>query len=151
MIPYCETFYESYYNSIKSKLDKLKTQMENIVKTYVQESVKDISNMSIFTEDTNNDNENTTATANNTNNNDSNASKESNNMTERTTWMQTCTRNYTGSVLTALRDRNNDYLKVLFALAPKNKVSDTTNNNTNNNTNNTAENNTENGAVDNKK
>ena len=32
--------------------------------------------------------------------------------------MKQCVQNYSGSVLNAIRDRKNDYFKVLFALAP---------------------------------
>ena len=140
MIPYCEAFYESYYNSLKSKLDDVKNKMEEVIKTYLHESVIGLSNLSIFTEADENGGEGTSETqttpsqsaVNNANvdtTTNTNASNTASNISQKSDWVQSCTRNYIGSVLTALRDRNNDYLKTLFALAPK--KSDSSNNKTN--------------------
>ena len=70
----------------------------------------------------------TTTTTGSTNTNQNNSGA---NITQKTGWIQTCVRNYIGCILTAIRDRNNDYLKVLFALAPKVETTNTNNKNDN--------------------
>lgn len=148
MIPYCEVFYTTYYDSLNKKLKDVENSMENIIKTYVTEAFTDLAtNGSIFYEEGEQNNTqpstNTTTTttvstgATNTNQNN-NAGAD---ITQKTTWIQTCVRNYIGCILTAIRDRNNDYLKVLFGLAPKIKNTDTVDNKNDNNTSETNPNN----------
>ena len=134
MIPYCEAFYTTYYDSLNKKLNNVKTSMENIIKTYVQEAFTTLADGSIFYEDgetsTQNTQVKTTTTTGSTNTNQNNSGA---NITQKTGWIQTCVRNFAGCILTAIRDRNNDYLKVLFALAPKTENSNKATNNKNNN------------------
>lgn len=144
MIPYCEVFYTTYYDSLNKKLKDVENSMENIIKTYTTEAFTDLAtNCSIFYEEGNQNNTqpstnttttptvSTTGTTSTNQNNNAGAD-----ITQKTTWIQTCVRNYIGCILTAIRDRNNDYLKVLFGLAPKIKNTDTADNK---NTNNTSE------------
>ena len=102
MIPYCETFYTTFQDQILNALDGLKTAMEDITKTYVSESTNNILNTSIFTE----------AESDAQTNGDAS-------ITQKAGWIKQCVRTYYGSVLNAIRDRNTDYFKVLYALAPK--------------------------------
>lgn len=142
MIPYCEVFYTTYYDSLNKKLEDVENSMENIIKTYVTEAFTDLAtNCSIFYEEGNQNNTqpstnttttptvSTTGTTSTNQNNNAGAD-----ITQKTTWIQTCVRNYIGCILTAIRDRNNDYLKVLFGLAPKIKNTDTADNKNDNNT-----------------
>ena len=136
MIPYCEVFYTTYYDSLNKKLKDVEKSMEDVIKTYTTEAFADLaSGGSIFYEEgeQNTSGTNTTATvttttgSTNTNQNNNGGA----NITQKTGWIQTCVRNYIGCILTAIRDRNNDYLKVLFALAPKAKTTNTNNKNDN--------------------
>ena len=114
LIPYCEKFYTTFYEEIKNKMNEIKTSMENVTRTYVSESVKEMENGLLFTEAPNNTTQNNENTANQTQTADSTG------IATKSEWMRRSVSNYTGCVLNAIRDRNNDYLKVLFALAPKN-------------------------------
>ena len=136
MIPYCEVFYTTYYDSLNKKLKDVEKSMEDVIKTYTTEAFADLaSGSSIFYEEgeQNTSGTNTTATvttttgSTNTNQNNNGGA----NITQKTGWIQTCVRNYIGCILTAIRDRNNDYLKVLFALAPKVETTNTNNKNDN--------------------
>ena len=136
MIPYCEVFYTTYYDSLNKKLKDVEKSMEDIIKTYTTEAFADLaSGSSIFYEEgeqnTSGTNTTTTVTtttgSTNTNQNNNGGA----NITQKTGWIQTCVRNYIGCILTAIRDRNNDYLKVLFALAPKVETTNTNNKNDN--------------------
>jgi hypothetical protein len=100
MIPYCENFYSTFKDDINKQLNDLGVAMENISKTYVTECVRELSNISIITE----------AEA---------AAEKTTNLTTKAGWMSRCLQMYSGSVLNSIRDRNNDYFKVLYALAPK--------------------------------
>ena len=141
MIPYCEVFYTTYYDSLNKKLKDVENSMENIIKTYVTEAFTDLAtNGSIFYEEgeqnntqpsTNTTTTTTVSTGTTNTNQNNNAGAD---ITQKTTWIQTCVRNYIGCILTAIRDRNNDYLKVLFGLAPKIKNTDTADNKNDNNT-----------------
>lgn len=141
MIPYCEVFYTTYYDSLNKKLKDVENSMENIIKTYVTEAFTDLAtNGSIFyeegeqnnTQSSTNTTTTTTVSTGTTNTNQNNNAGAD--IVQKTTWIQTCVRNYIGCILTAIRDRNNDYLKVLFDLAPKIKNTDTTDNKNDNNT-----------------
>ena len=110
IIPYCESFYDSYCDDIKKRLTDLKNAAENIVKTYVTESNNVVDNAPIFTEaeadtqaQTNTENKTTADVG----------------LSAKAGWIKRCVQVYSGSVLNAIRDRNNDYFKVLYALAPK--------------------------------
>ena len=136
MIPYCEVFYTTYYDSLSKKLKDVEKSMEDVIKTYTTEAFADLaSGSSIFYEEgeqnTSGTNTTTTVTtttgSTNTNQNNNGGA----NITQKTGWIQTCVRNYIGCILTAIRDRNNDYLKVLFALAPKAETTNTNNKNDN--------------------
>ena len=134
MIPYCEVFYTTYYDSLNKKLKAVEKRMEDVIKTYVTEAFTELaSDGSIFYEEGEQNNQpakntttTTTVTTGTTNTNQNNNAGA--NIVQKTTWIQTCVRNYIGCILTAIRDRNNDYLKVLFALAPKTKNTITTGN-----------------------
>jgi hypothetical protein len=112
MIPYCENFYDSYKEEIKKQLGSVKTAMENISKTYVTESVTNIDNMMVFTEAE-------TAETNTVTNTSQSQTEKPSSLSDKSRWTKQLVQNYSGSVLNAIRDRNNDYFKVLFALAPK--------------------------------
>lgn len=104
MIPYCENFYGSYKQEINNQLNSVKDALENISKTYVTEAVREISNISIITEA------------------DATASDEKPvDMSTKAGWLRKCAQTYSGAVLNSIRDRNNDYFKVLNALAVKKK------------------------------
>lgn len=131
MIPYCENFYDSYKDEIKKQLTAVKTAAENISKIYVSESVSEIDGL-VFTEAEDNaptvqqtsGTKTVSVTTNppstNLNNNDSNKSTtESAGLSAKAGWIKQCIQMYSGSVLNSIRDRNNDYFKVLYALAPK--------------------------------
>lgn len=128
MIPYCETFYDSYKDSVEKQLTNLKTAVENIHKTYVKESLMDVDLLGeIFTE------------AEAPSGNPAEKSSEVN-LSTKAGWMTKLVQMYSGCVLNAIRDRNNDYFKALTALVPKSKLVDniknkfTTNKNKNTNT-----------------
>lgn len=134
MIPYCEVFYTTYYDSLNKKLKAVEKNMEDVIKTYTTEAFTELaSDGSIFYEEGEQNNQpstntttTTTVTTGTTNTNQNNNAGA--NIVQKTTWIQTCVRNYIGCILTAIRDRNNDYLKVLFALAPKTENTNTTGN-----------------------
>ena len=109
IIPYCEAYYDTYTTEVTNQINAVSTAFENISKTYVTEMVHELSNISIMTE------AEATAPADNTAANTATTP----NMTEKAGWMRKCVEAYTGCVLNAIRDRNNDYFKVLYALAPK--------------------------------
>ena len=112
MIPYCEAFYDSYKEEVKKQLNALKTSLENISKSHVTEAVCDIDELcGIFTEADATTQPTTSTKPNQTANT---ASKNG--------WVKQCVQTYSGCVLNAIRDRNNDYFKVLYALAPKKAV-----------------------------
>lgn len=125
MIPYCEAFYSSYKDEIKKQLTALKTSAENISKTYVSESVNDVSLASIFTEadapvqNTATPTVKTTTTTDTNTNTNNTQNTEKSGLSEKAGWIKRCIQVYSGSVLNSIRDRNNDYFKVLYALAPK--------------------------------
>ena len=137
MIPYCEVFYTAYYDSLNKKLKAVEKRMEDVIKTYATEAFTELaSDGSIFYEEGEQNNQpstntttTTTITTGTTNTNQNNNAGA--NIVQKTTWIQTCVRNYIGCILTAIRDRNNDYLKVLFALAPKVETTNTNNKNDN--------------------
>ena len=137
MIPYCEVFYTTYYDSLNKKLKAVEKRMEDVIKTYATEAFTELaSDGSIFYEEGEQNNQpakntttTTTVTTGTTNTNQNNNAGA--NIVQKTTWIQTCVRNYIGCILTAIRDRNNDYLKVLFALAPKAETTNTNKKNDN--------------------
>ena len=136
MIPYCEVFYTTYYDSLNKKLKDVEKSMEDIIKTYTTEAFADLaSDSSIFYEEgeqnTSGTNTTTTVTTTTGSTNTNQNNNGGTNITQKTGWIQTCVRNYIGCILTAIRDRNNDYLKVLFALAPKVETTNTNNKNDN--------------------
>ena len=112
MLPYCENFYHAYSVEVEKQLTELKNAMETISKTYVTESVNELIDVSFVTEAQAQPQQQTTTPQQNTNNAASNISTKAG-------WVKQCVQIYSGSILNAIRDRNNDYLKVLFALAPK--------------------------------
>ena len=134
MIPYCEVFYTTYYDSLNKKLKDVEKSMEDVIKTYATEAFTELaSDGSIFYEEGEQNNQpatntttTTTVTTGTTNTNQNNNAGA--NIVQKTTWIQTCVRNYIGCILTAIRDRNNDYLEALFALAPKTENTKTTGN-----------------------
>lgn len=114
MIPYCEQFYDNYKTSIETQLTSLKNAITEINKTYVNECVNDIAELTVFLEaDARPAQQTQTAQTQNTDNTSTTG------LSTKASWMKQCTQNYSGSVLNAIRDRKNDYFKVLFALAPK--------------------------------
>ena len=132
MIPYCEVFYTTYYDSLNKKLKGVEKSMEDVIKTYATEAFADLaSGSSIFYEEgeqnTSGTNTTTTVTTTTGSTNTNQNNNGGTNITQKTGWIQTCVRNYIGCILTAIRDRNNDYLKVLFALAPKTVTTTNTN------------------------
>ena len=136
MIPYCEVFYTTYYDSLNKKLKDVEKSMEDVIKTYTTEAFADLaSGSSIFYEEgeqnTSGTNTTTTVTTTTGSTNTNQNNNGGTNITQKTGWIQTCVRNYIGCILTAIRDRNNDYLKVLFALAPKVETTNTNNKNNN--------------------
>lgn len=136
MIPYCEVFYTTYYDSLNKKLKDVEKSMEDVIKTYTTEAFADLaSGSSIFYEEgeqnTSGTNTTTTVTTTNGSTNTNQNNNGGANITQKTGWIQTCVRNYIGCILTAIRDRNNDYLKVLFALAPKVETTNTNKKNDN--------------------
>ena len=112
MIPYCEQFYDNYKTSIEKQLTSLKDAITNMNKTYVNECVRDIEDLMVFLEADAQAQPQTTQTQNT-------ESTPAANLSSKASWMKQCVQNYSGSVLNAIRDRKNDYFKVLFALAPK--------------------------------
>ena len=134
MIPYCEVFYTTYYDSLNKKLKDVEKSMEDVIKTYATEAFTELaSDGSIFYEEGEQNNQpatnattTTTVTTGTTNTNQNNNAGA--NIVQKTTWIQTCVRNYIGCILTAIRDRNNDYLEALFALVPKTENTKTTGN-----------------------
>lgn len=113
MIPYCESFYTSYKDEIKKQLTALKTAAENISKTYVTESVGNALDALIFIE------ADATATPTVNTNTTNTTTTDNSGLSTKAGWIKQCIQMYSGSVLNAIRDRNNDYFKVLYALAPK--------------------------------
>lgn len=116
MIPYCENFYSSFKDEIKNRLSTLKTAAENISKTYVTESVNEINDLqTIFTEaETASQTATTVVTTS-----EQNTNTEASGLATKAGWIKQCIQVYSGSILNSIRDRNNDYFKVLYALAPK--------------------------------
>lgn len=107
MIPYCESFYTTYKDEITKQLTAVSNAMETISKTYVTECVNEISNLSIITE---------AEAAQTQTTNTQNAETS---LTTKASWLSKCVQTYSGAVMNSIRDRNNDYFKVLYALAPK--------------------------------
>ena len=101
IFPFCEAYQNDYSNRLTAALEELGKAVDNQIKSYgggtaVTESV------SIFTEE---ENKNTEG-----------------NISEKANWMREAVKIYAGSVMNAVRDRNNDYLKVLSSLTPKTPV-----------------------------
>jgi hypothetical protein len=131
MIPYCETYYDSYKEEIKKALTNLKTSLENIHKTYVTESLNDVDLLgSIFTEAETpaqptqqpaQTQPNITEVKQTTSTNDVKPDEKSgtSNISTKAGWITKCVQSYSGCVLNAIRDRNNDYFKALYGLIPK--------------------------------
>ncbi len=125
MIPYCEAYYDSYKEEIKKQLTALKGSMENIHKTYVSESANELNTRyQIFTEAEETAQQSTTKVQGQTaatpaqQPTTQNQNKASG-LSEKSGWVKRCVQNYSGCILNAIRDRNNDYFKVLNALVPK--------------------------------
>lgn len=130
MIPYCESFYDAYSQAITNQLTDLSKALEDVAKTYVAEAVEEVSSVSVFTEAKKNDNQQ--ANQQNTTNQNNANTEEKSNITTKATWVKQCCVNFSGSIMNAIRDRNNDFFKALYALAPKNKpVAQTTTPDTN--------------------
>lgn len=119
MLPYCETFYHEYSIEVERQLTELKNAMEAISKTYVTESVNELIDVSFVTEAEAQATVQTQTTTTNQQPNQQNTNNAVANISTKAGWIKQCVQTYSGSVLNAIRDRNNDYLKVLFALAPK--------------------------------
>lgn len=121
MLPYCEQFYDNFKNTVTTRLGEVKKSMESVIKTYVTEAMDLYATGNIYMEDgetvTTNKTGSTTPTATTTSSDNKNISI---GMTDSSKWLRDSVRMFSGSILNAIRDRNNDYLKVLFALAPKN-------------------------------
>jgi hypothetical protein len=120
MIPYCEVFYDSYKDEITKQLTNLKNAVENIHKQHVTESVNEADEYcSIFTEADANAQSTQNQQTQQPTTNDANKTSGGANLATKYGWVKTCVQSYSGCVLNAIRDRNNDYFKALYALAPK--------------------------------
>lgn len=103
VIPFCENYYDSYVSSVKQNVNKIKTSLSTLSESMVQES------FSIGVED------GYIIYEAEEEKKDASSGKAKMNLIRKYVKL------YTGSALNAIRDRNNDYFKLLSALVPKTK------------------------------
>lgn len=105
IIPYCESYYNGYINDVQNGLNTLTSAVDSLCDKFASGTTTE--SVSIFEADEN-----------------QNASKEPS-MTEKAAWLKEGIKYFEGSILNAVRDRKNDYFKVLSSLAPKAPVKPT--------------------------
>lgn len=96
IIPFCESYYSNYINEVKSSLENATSAVDALCDKFASEKTESVS---IFEADSS-----TTGDVS---------------MTEKVNWLKEAIKYYQGSILNAIRDRKNDYFKVLSSLAPK--------------------------------
>lgn len=139
IIPFCEEYSTKFQSSVVSALQAMGTAVDDTIRSYgggqssgtgsntsgtqpVKESV------SIFME----------------------ADNTEGSISTKANWMREATKVFSGAILNAIRDRNQDYLKVLSSLTPKTPVRPfKKKNNNQNSTDNTATTDTNNATTDN--
>ena len=125
IIPYCENYYNTYINEIQNSLTSLTTAVDNLCNNLSNGATTE--SVSIFEADgptpAPNTTEQTTATTSTSNTTQQNGNQteqpKEGNTSEIASWMKEAIKYFQGSVLNAVRDRKNDYFKVLSSLAPK--------------------------------
>lgn len=106
VIPFCEKYYDSYVESMKTNINKIKSSLSTLNESLVTESSDFIENGLLVFE----------------------ADGDNGTVKNKMEWIRKYVKLYTGSALNAVRDRNNDYFKLLSALIPKNKPTYSENN-----------------------
>lgn len=126
IIPYCENYYNSYINDIQNNLNILTTAVDNLCTKISGGATTE--STSFFEADTptptvsDNSGGTTTGTDNNAQQSGSTTTDQpdnTGNVSEIVEWLKGAIKYYQGSILNAVRDRKNDYFKVLSSLAPK--------------------------------
>lgn len=110
VIPFCESYYTTYVKNIKDNIGKIKTAITGATEDVVTESNVDVENGFLIYE-----------AEGDTNAASDGEKKEASGVKQKMDWVRKYTKLYTGSALNAVRDRNNDYFKLLSALVPKTK------------------------------
>jgi hypothetical protein len=128
IIPYCENYYGNYVNDIKNNLNALTTAVDNLcTKLSSGTDQTATESTSFFEADTPTVTDNSGGTTTTTTTTDGNQSgtetteqpAKNGNTSEIATWLKEAVKNYQGTILNVVRDRKNDYFKVLSSLAPK--------------------------------
>lgn len=99
VIPFCDRYYDSYVPSVKSKVESIKNATIEVEKTVTESCAFVIDNNLIV--------EATDVAEVDTN--------------KRMSWLRKYAKVFTGCALNAIRDRNNEYFKLLSGLIPKTK------------------------------
>ena len=102
IIPFCENYYDSYVGSVKDNITKIKNSITNLNDKYTKESYVYSDGGTIYYEAEEDDGK-------------------TDNVKQKMDWVRKYTKLYCGSALNAIRDRNNDYFRLLSALVPKRK------------------------------
>lgn len=148
MIPFCEDYYTNLEQTLKSKIDDLSesVKMESVYMLITENETNSTNNSTnsssqqqapSTTPTVNTTGENQSSNNKTNSNNDNTSSTQS---SDQIKWLNKCVSLFTGAILNSVRSRNNDYFKVLTALAPKIKVKNNQNQGTSNsNTTNTSE------------
>ena len=99
ILPFCESYYSTYVNSVKDNVNKIKTAVAGATEDVKTESYVSMEDGYLIYEADEED--------------------KSSGLKQKMDWVRKYAKLYTGSALNAIRDRNNDYFKLLAALVPK--------------------------------
>lgn len=102
IIPYCESYYNGYINEVNQALEGLTSAVDGLCDKFTS-ATPQTESVSIFEAGENQPQD---------------TNKEAS-MSEKASWIKEGIKYFEGSVLNAVRDRKNDYFKVLSSLAPK--------------------------------
>lgn len=105
MLPFVQTYTDTFYNQLMNNIDALKDNLDKAVDQYKTVTTES----ALFEAD---DNNGTTTNASNQNANTQTS------MGAKAGWMQDLIKTYITNTITAVRDRNNDYVAILSKLIP---------------------------------